>query len=163
MDASKHTIPLNSTIEVCQKTSPLSDHARTSLAFLDRAEGIEENTQIVMVSSIVLALDQRTYPSLSLCLRLLNHRVVLVEVQRDTVDAVTFIRGCIVSFSFEHMSQVSAAVGADNLSPLHAKCSIGMASDGSLYGIKVRWPAASRLELVVCLEGKVNIYISIIC
>lgn len=78
-----------------------------------------------------------------LCLRLLNNRIVLVEVQRHTVNTVTLICRCIVTLALEHMSQMSSTVRADNLRPLHSKRAIRVTSDRSIYGIEVCGPSTA--------------------
>jgi hypothetical protein len=48
-----------------------------------------------------------------------------------------------VALSLEDMSQVAAAVAADNLSTLHAEGSVGVSCDCSRYGIEKGRPATT--------------------
>lgn len=47
------------------------------------------------------------------------------------------------------MAKMTAAVAADNLSSLHAKCVVHMSLHSSGDGVEVGWPATAGLELVV--------------
>jgi hypothetical protein len=53
--------------------------------------------------------------------------------------------------ALEDVSEVAATVVAHNLRPHHAETGVWSLSDGAGYGIPECWPAASRVELVVCL------------
>lgn len=59
------------------------------------------------------------------------------------------VRGRRIPLSFEYMSQMASAVRAHNLRPLHAKCAICVSCDCARNVVKVRRPAAARLEFVV--------------
>lgn len=59
------------------------------------------------------------------------------------------IGGRRVSFALEHMSQVSSAVAADNLRPLHTESGISVPSHSARDGIEESRPAAARLEFVL--------------
>ncbi len=48
------------------------------------------------------------------------------------------------------MTKVAATVAANNLRPLHAESAVCVSRDCTRDGVKICWPAASRLELVVC-------------
>jgi hypothetical protein len=81
---------------------------------------------------------------LGLSLRLLGNGVLLVELDADGVYAMTLVRwGMPVALSLEDMSQVAAAVAADNLSTLHAEGSVGVSCDCSRYGIEKGRPATT--------------------
>lgn len=89
-----------------------------------------------------------------LCLALSSlSRVALIfsKVDADTVHAMSFVRGRCVSFSFEHMAQVSSTVAAYNLCPFHAESAIRMPGHCSWDCIEEGGPSAARLELVVGL------------
>jgi hypothetical protein len=85
----------------------------------------------------------------SLRLRLLRSSLLFLEVQTHTVDAVSLIRWRWVSLSLEHMSQMTTAIAAHNLYPLHAKCPIAVSRHRTGYGIVERRPSAPTLELLV--------------
>lgn len=88
---------------------------------------------------------------LSLCLR-----IALVELDAHRVDTVSLVRRRRVALSFEHMSQVSSAVAAYNLCPLHAKCAVGVSGHGTRDGVEEGGPAAARLELVLSsVDGRI--------
>lgn len=53
-----------------------------------------------------------------------------------------------VPFPLEHMPQMPPAVGAQYLRPRHAERLVRVAHDGPGDAVKVRGPAAARLELV---------------
>lgn len=80
-------------------------------------------------------------------LRLLD-RIVRVEIETDTVDAVSLIGRRSVAFALENMAQMTPAVRADDLDPLHAKSAVHMSRDSSRDRVEKRWPPASRLELL---------------
>lgn len=52
------------------------------------------------------------------------------------------------------MAQVTAAVGADNLSPDGAEASVLVPGDGAGDAVEIRRPAAARVELVRCLVDR---------
>lgn len=61
-----------------------------------------------------------------------------------------------VSLSLKHMSQMSPTIRTHNLRPRHAKRPICVPRHRTRDTIKVCWPAAPGLELVVCLvEGRI--------
>jgi len=70
------------------------------------------------------------------------------ERQAHTVDAMPLIRGCVEAFALEHMPQVAAAIGANNLRSQHAEGTVLMALNGAGQRVEVSWPAAARFELV---------------
>jgi len=81
----------------------------------------------------------------------LLNRIILSELQADTVHAMPLIdRGCI-TFSFEDVAKMATTVAADNLSSLHAKGAIRVSRHCARDGIEICRPTAARLELVVCL------------
>lgn len=54
------------------------------------------------------------------------------------------------------MSQMSSAVAADNLCPLHAKCAVGVSSHRTRDGVEECRPAAARLKLVLSsVDGRI--------
>jgi hypothetical protein len=54
------------------------------------------------------------------------------------------------------MSQMSSAVAAHNLCPLHAECAVGVSSHRTRDGVKEGGPAAARLELVLSsVDGRI--------
>jgi len=96
------------------------------------------------------------------------HGVVLVEGERDSVHydvvstslqasrreertAVTLIGGSRVSLALENVTEMTAAVRADNLSTLHTESAVGVSGHSTGHGIEESRPAAARLELVVGL------------
>lgn len=54
-----------------------------------------------------------------------------------------------VSLALEDMTQMTSAVAAHNLRPLHAEGGIRVPSHGSRNGVEESRPAAARLELVL--------------
>jgi hypothetical protein len=48
-----------------------------------------------------------------------------------------------IALSFEDVSQVAAAVAANNLSTFHTEGSVGMPCDGPRHGVKKGRPAAT--------------------
>lgn len=80
-------------------------------------------------------------------LRLLD-RIVRVEIETDTVDAVSLIGRRSVAFALEDMAQMTPAIRADDLDPLHAKSAVYMSRDSSRDRVEKRGPPASRLELL---------------
>ena len=75
--------------------------------------------------------------------------LILRKPQANTIHTVPLIRGRGVPLSFEDMTQMPATVAADDLRPFHAKSIIHMSGHRSRNRIKVCWPAAARLELMV--------------
>lgn len=81
---------------------------------------------------------------------------LLMKLQTDTINTMPLVRRRRVPFALENMSQMSAAVTAHNLRPLHAERTVRVPRHRAGDAVKVRGPAASRLELVVCLvQGRV--------
>jgi len=72
--------------------------------------------------------------------------LLIMELQRNRVDTMPFIRGSVESLAFEYMSKMSAAGRANNLSTDTPKGSIFMSAHGAWYGIKKRRPAAAAIE-----------------
>lgn len=70
-----------------------------------------------------LDLKAITYSSLRLGLFGIS---IFGETQTDTVDTVTLICGGFVSFALEHMSEMTPAVGTNNLCSLHAEGAVDM-------------------------------------
>lgn len=69
---------------------------------------------------------------------------------------MSLVSGCRVSLALEDMSQMASTVGAHNLCSLHAKSAVDVSGDGTWNCIEEGGPAATRLELVVCLvDGSV--------
>lgn len=50
-----------------------------------------------------------------------RYLLFVVKAQTDTIDAMTFIGGCLETFPLEDMTQMASTVGAGNFSALHAK------------------------------------------
>jgi hypothetical protein len=72
------------------------------------------------------------------------------------------IRRGIVTLALKHMAQVTAAIRAHNFCALHSQGVIGMASYRPGDVIKVCWPSAARLELVIssvqrCVAGGASV------
>lgn len=61
------------------------------------------------------------------------------------------IGGRIVALALEDVTQMAAAVGADDLGARHAERAIFVADDGAGDAVKVGRPAAAGAELVSCL------------
>jgi hypothetical protein len=53
--------------------------------------------------------------------------------------------------ALENMAKVTTAIGAHNLRPRHAQGAVFMASDGAGDAIKISWPAAVGVELLLGL------------
>jgi hypothetical protein len=54
------------------------------------------------------------------------------------------------------MSQVSSAVAAHDLCPLHAECAVGVSSHRAGNGVEEGGPAAARLEFVLSsVDGRI--------
>ena len=79
----------------------------------------------------------------------INNLILRREVDAHAVDAVALVRGRGVALALEDVAQVPTAVGTDDLGAPHAKGAVGVAGDGPRDAVKVRRPAAARLELVV--------------
>jgi len=92
-------------------------------------------------------------PSSSFRFRLLRlsirHRVIFIELQADAIHAMPLVRRRIVTLPLEHMSQVSATVGADDLRPGHPEGAVCMPRHGAGDVVVVGGPAAAGLEFVV--------------
>ena len=70
-------------------------------------------------------------------------RVVLVELEADAIDAMPLIRRRVVPFTLEYMTQVATALTTHDLSPLHAKTTIGMTSHSARDAVKICRPSAA--------------------
>lgn len=69
---------------------------------------------------------------------------------------MSLVRRRRVSLTLEHMSQVTSAVAAYDLCPLHAECAVGMSGHRTRDGIEECGPAAARLELVLSrVDGRI--------
>lgn len=64
---------------------------------------------------------------------------------------MALIRRGLVPFALEDMTQVAAAVGADNLDAQHAQRTVRVPGDGAGDAVVVGGPATAGLELVVRL------------
>lgn len=64
---------------------------------------------------------------------------------------MALIRGRRESLALENMTQVTAAIGADNLSSDGAEASVLVPGDGAGDAVEIRRPAAARAELLCCL------------
>lgn len=95
-----------------------------------------------------LCLGFITSPGLIL---LLNHLVLRRKLQADAVHTMALIRRHRESLALENMTQVAAAVGADNLGSDSAEASVLVPGDGAGDAVEIRRPAAARVELVRCL------------
>lgn len=86
--------------------------------------------------------------------------LVFLEIERDTIDAVTaasagfassaslhlpLVCGSVETLAFEHMSQVRIAIGTTNLYSATEHRVVLSASDGTRDGVIECWPAAARL------------------
>jgi len=81
-----------------------------------------------------------------------RRRIVLImKLQTDAVDTMSLIGRRRITLSLKNMPQVPATVRADDLSTLHTKCAVCMSRHSARNAVKVRWPAAARLKLVVGL------------
>jgi len=69
---------------------------------------------------IVYQLHLSNLGRLSLLLSALNDLVLRVELETDTVDAMSLVRRRRVSLSLENVSQMPSTVCAHNLRPRHA-------------------------------------------
>lgn len=90
----------------------------------------------------------------SLCLlttTLSRSTLIFSKTQTDTIHTMTLISGRRVPFTLKDMTKMPATVAANNLGSLHSETAIDMSLDSSRDGVKVRRPAAARLELVICL------------
>lgn len=76
--------------------------------------------------------------------------LILGEPQTDTIHTVPLISGSRVPFPFKDVTKVTPTVAANDLRPLHSQTAIHVSLDSSRDGVKVRRPAASGLEFVVC-------------
>lgn len=64
---------------------------------------------------------------------------------------MTLVGGGIIALALENMSQVTTAVGADNLCSCHTESAVLMTDDGARDAVKIGRPAATRAELVARL------------
>lgn len=64
---------------------------------------------------------------------------------------MTLVGGGIVALALKNMSQVTTAVGADNLCSCHTESAVLMTDDGARDAIKIGRPAAARAELMARL------------
>lgn len=76
-------------------------------------------------------------------------RVIFVEIQADAVHAVPLVGRCAVSLALEDVSKMATTVAANNLRPRHAKRTIRVPRHRARDVVKIRWPSAAGLELVV--------------
>lgn len=82
--------------------------------------------------------------------------VALVELNADRVDAVPLVRRRGVALALEHMSQVTSAIAAHDLCPLHAECAVGVSGHRTGHSIEECRPAAARFELVLSsVDGRI--------
>jgi hypothetical protein len=100
------------------------------------------------------------HPNISFVLRdrLLSLRlgISLVELDAHRVHTVPLIRRCWVSLALEYMSQVTSAVAANDLCPLHAESAVGVSGYGARHGVKEGRPSAAGLELVLgSVDGRI--------
>lgn len=73
------------------------------------------------------------------------------EAETDAVDAVPLVGGRVIALALEDVTEVAAAVGADDLGARHAKGPVLVARHGAGDAVVVGRPAATRAELVVGL------------
>ncbi len=78
-------------------------------------------------------------------------RIVLRELQANTIHTMSLIGRSRIAFPFEDMAQMPTTVAADDLCPLHTESAISMPCDGTRDRVEVCRPAAAGLEFVVCL------------
>jgi hypothetical protein len=100
------------------------------------------------------------HPNLSFILhdRLLSLRlgISIVELDAHRVHTVPLIRGCWVSLALEYMSQVTSAVAANDLCPLHAESAVSVSGHGARHGVEEGRPSAAGLELVLgSVDGRI--------
>jgi len=82
--------------------------------------------------------------------------VTLIELDAHRVDTVPLVRRRRVALTLEHMSQVTSAVAAHDLCPLHAECAVGVSGHRTGYSIEECRPAAARLEFVLSsVDGRI--------
>ena len=81
--------------------------------------------------------------SFGLVLRRLHWLVLGREVQADTVDAVPLVGRSGEPLTLKDVSEMTTAVGANNLSACHAKCAVLVPSHSSGDAVEVGRPAAS--------------------
>lgn len=63
---------------------------------------------------------------------------------------MSLICWCWEPLALEDMPEVTATVGADNLSPQHAQGSILVSCYSARDAVKIGGPSATRFELVIC-------------
>lgn len=98
-----------------------------------------------------LAVGDKGYP---LRLTLLLNRILVGELQTNTVDTMPLISRGRISLALEHMSQVSSTVAAHDLDSLHAKRTVDMSRHSAGHRVEESGPATPGLELLVCsVEG----------
>ncbi len=73
--------------------------------------------------------------------------IILVKVDRDTVDTVALVGRRVETFTFEDVSQVATTVLASDLDPLHAPTPVRVPVDRSWNSVEESRPAATRVEL----------------
>lgn len=76
---------------------------------------------------------------------------LLIKLQTHAIDTMPLIRRGRVPFPLEHMAQMAAALGANDLRPGHAEGAIRMPRHGAGDAVEVGGPAAAALELVAGL------------
>jgi hypothetical protein len=86
----------------------------------------------------------------------LRLRISLVELDAHRVHTVPLVRRCWVSLALENMSQVTPAVAANDLRPLHAESAVGVSGHGARHGVEEGRPSAAGLELVLgSVDGRI--------
>jgi hypothetical protein len=61
-----------------------------------------------------------------------------------------------VTLSLENVSQMSSAIAAHDLCPLHAKCAVGVSSYSTRNSVEEGGPTAARFELVLSgVDGRI--------
>lgn len=77
--------------------------------------------------------------------------IILTELQRDAVYAVSLICWCWVSLSLENVSQMTSTVAANNFRSLHAEGAVSVSGHCTWNGIEICGPATTALEFVFSL------------
>ena len=102
-----------------------------------------------MISSPKHPISQLDISDLTISL-LVHDWVFRRELHANTIYTMSLICGRIVTLALKYMAQMATAIRAYDFCALHAQGVIGMACYCAWDVVKVCWPSAARLELVLC-------------
>ena len=107
-----------------------------------------KDTQILQASIVTLTFHSPKCSLLRTSITLLDW-IILVELQAHAVHTMPLVRRGRVSLSLENVSQMTSAVRAHDLRPLHTECAISVSCHSPRNVVEICRPAAARLEFVI--------------